>query len=548
MATMSRPAAQPINAEEEFRPSLGCQPPDHPFNKQWQIFNSRARILLVSGSRLSGKTWAVLHRVVRHLWETPGARVGIFAKSKGLAKEGGSWQDLCERTIPEWVNAGLVTPTGMPFEITTKDKDGTPGPKTDGETRSAYIRVRNYYGGESEARLFSIDNDHDVASKVKNKSFSMIYFIELSMFKDRRILSTTLLQLRMPHLKPKKGEPDIYHQWIADTNPDEDLGDQSWFYDEFYRKRMATRDPKDRLGQYYDWMEVVEMFTNDNPYATEQERIILEGSCEGDPALFDSYVLGIHGQAGRKRDRWFAPWFSKNAHVIGGGEGEGDQIDVQKSSVVAYGGWDIGSSVNHAAVLLDRWYVQVDTGLKDSNGQPIFREVSYWGVLDEVVSINERIGLGELTQEVMRKMQAIERAHGGALHWIHWSDDSALNVWRASSSTYDYLEVMAASNDQITLQGAEKPDGSVRSRVQILQRLLKENRIFISARCEKVIAMLEGCQKGEKDKEYVRWDEHKHVFDALTYPLFMESREELFDLASKRPRATAANSGLIGVG
>lgn len=477
----------------------------------------------------------------------------MFAKSKGLAKEGGSWQDLVERTIPEWIENGVSTKTGEPFEFLTKDQEGVPGPKQDAQTRSAYFKVRNYYNGESECRLFSIHNEDDIASSIKNKSFSMIYIIELSMFKDPRILSITLPSLRMAHLKPSRADQDdTYHMWLADTNPDEDLGDQSWFYNVFYRERLKKRDTSDpkerRLAKYYESMEVIEMFTADNPFVTEQERIELEGSCEGDPALYDSYVLGIHGQAGRKRNRFFAPYFNRASHVIGGeADGGGDQIDVHPTSVGLLGGWDIGSSVNHAAVFLDKRIMQTPDP-RDAEKKRII-EVSYWSVLDEVVSIDERIGLDQLTFEAMEKIREIERKNGRTYTWRHWSDDSAINVFRSHSASYDYLEVQAHSQGEIYLEGVDKPDGSVKARVRLLQMLLKTGRIWISSRCEKTIAMIEGCQRGAKETEYVKWDEHKHVFDALTYPIYMETRSELFDQATGRPQASARDSvAIVGVG
>ncbi|NQU81275.1 MAG: hypothetical protein HQ543_07125, partial [Bacteroidetes bacterium] len=105
---------------------------------------------------------------------------------------------------------------------------------------------------------------------MKNKEFSMIWFIELSMFKDRRILSVTLPSLRLKHLRPKHGEPDTNHQWIADTNPDEELGNKSWFYDEWYVRRLKDftksdnkkeRDRGEQINSYYRNFGLIEMFT-----------------------------------------------------------------------------------------------------------------------------------------------------------------------------------------------------------------------------------------------------------------------------------------------
>lgn len=296
------------------------------FGKQLDVFNSTARILLVSGSRKSGKTYAVLERVIRHMWETPGARVGIFAKSKGLAKEFGSWQDLIEKHVPGWIEAGIESPDGKyRFEFTTFDSEGVPGVKQDGQTRTAFFRIRNMYGGESEARLFSIEHDQEVESKVKNKVFSMVYFIELSAFQDKRILTVTLQQLRMDHLRPRDGKPDNNHMWLADTNPDVELGNRSWIYKTFYQDRNKP-NKNDKEQMFFGSMDVLELFHYENPHITQQEVVELEISCEDDPALYDSYVKGIWGDGAQQRGKLLAPYFIRNFHIVG--DDESPQIDV----------------------------------------------------------------------------------------------------------------------------------------------------------------------------------------------------------------------------
>ena len=526
-----------ISDRDVWVPRLGYAPdPQHPFNKQWDIFNTRKRIVLVSGSRKSGKTWAVLHRVARHLWETPGATVGVFAKSVKLAKDGGSWQELVDRTMPEWCDANI----GCDF--TTFDSSGVGGPKTDAVTKTAYFRVRNYWGGESECKLFSIDNDNEVGSKVKNKSFSMIYFVELSMFKDPRILSMTVPQLRMSHLRPPPGKPDTNHQWIADTNPDEDLGNRSWFYKVFYQDRCSTNarlpnesdsDWKDRRD-YYDSMEVIEMFMEENPYLTRQEVIELKMLCRDDQGQYDSHVLGIHGDGGQKRTRHFAALFKPNIHVVGSSEPDGDQIDVNKNTTVLHTGWDIGSASNHAAGIVDIWTSNIG-GVDRSN----------FSVLDEATSFEEHIKIEDFAHEMTGKMDAIEKANKRTFDWVHWSDDTALNVWRPISGTFDYLEIMRATNQRVVLQGVLKPEGSVKTRVRLLRRLLREERIFVSARCVRVIAMLEECRKGDAEKEFVVWDVHKHTFDWLTYIIYMELLSELME-ENQGPKASFHNE-IVGV-
>lgn len=519
---------------EPWRPSLGYpQDPNHPFNKQWDIFNSRKRILLVCGSRKSGKTYGVLHRIARHLWETPGARVGVFAKSIKLAKEGGTWQDFLDYTLPEWCGSGMATQDGTDtFRITTLDKHGEPGCIQDSVTRTQYVKLRNYWGGESEIRLFSIDHDQEVASKVKNKSFSMIYFIELSMFKDKRVLTVTLPSMRMPHLRPRNDEPDTNHQWIADANPDEELGNRSWFYDVWYKERIK---PDHKYPRFQSSLGLIEMFSADNPYCTKQELEELEASCDGDQALYDSYVLGIHGDGGQKRNRHFAQFFIPKVHIIGENN---ETIAISPNTDTLRCGWDMGSSVNHAAGINEKRIVRIRG-----------TDVIVWNKIDELVTLREDITIGEFAIEFLAKMDAIEKEYGRKFEWIHYSDDTAMNVMRATTASFDYLEVLAATDGRITLTGVEKAPGSVRSRVALLRRLLRENRYFIGARCVKTRLMIEECKKGDTATEFVMQDEHKHVFDETTYPIIAESAEDLEAAASSRPNARKTQgSEIISVG
>lgn len=496
--------------EEPWMPKL--------FGKQWGVFNSRARIVLVEGPRLSAKTWAVLHKLMRHMWETPGAQVGIFAKTKTVAKDLGVWNDLTTFIIDEWLQANIG------LEWVSRSREGDGGPNQDGATRTPFFSIRNYYGGVSECRLFSLDYEGDVAAKVKQKRFSMIYFPELSVFKDPKVLAITLMSLRMPHLTPPDNKPDIYHQWIADTNQDEVLGKSSWIYQTFHVAKDQGKHPNPIVGRYLERMEVHYLHWKDNPFVTQEQIDDLYGSTYLDPNLHQAHYEGIWPDGTSIKGRHLVSFFNPPVHIIGGSTPEeGDQIEVAANSVELFTGWDIGM-VNHAALILDRWFRTI----KDRNGNEV--EQSCWSVLDENVVIGDRIeGLSTFTHEFMDKMEEIEKAAGREFLWVHYCDSSATTVWRPSTESYDAMEIQAASNGQIKLIGVEKPDGSLRARVRILKMLLQQNRIFFSSRCVYCKKMLE--KLGESPKEYIITDENKHPFDALTYVLITECSRELLSEA-----------------
>jgi len=155
----------PKDADGNWYPDL--------FPKQLEVVNSQARTLLVEGPRLSGKTTATLHRIVRHLWETPDARVAMFSRTIKNSKEGGTWSLLHDVVLKEWIEAKI----GLHY--TTRSAEKRPGFKLDSLSRTLYFRISNVHGGESTCMLFSLDHDPDIEDKAKEMEFSMVYFSEL---------------------------------------------------------------------------------------------------------------------------------------------------------------------------------------------------------------------------------------------------------------------------------------------------------------------------------------------------------------------------------
>lgn len=470
--------------------------------------------ILASGARYTGKTIGVIHRIIRHMFDTRGARVAMFSKTIKVATAGGSWVDLIEILEDEWIKAGIT-------EFTTHDPTTKqPGPRREINTRTIHFKIRNRHGGESELILFSLEHDHEVKAKLKNTRFSCIWFLEFALFNDPNIFKVSMMQLRMRHLKPWE------HMFIADTNPSED-GEDHWIYKLWYQRRMDDTDESAR--EYFKSLRLIEFFLEDNPFLSAEQMTWIKSLYGDDPGEYKREVEGKWVKGHGNKGKHFAAVFKPEVHIIGSLEPnapEGDQIDCLPTTEVLHTGWDLGSSVNHAAVILEKRTAIVRQGVNTV-------EQSYWCALDELVSINERMQIDEFTQEFFQKMLDLEGRHKKQYDWIHWSDDTALNVPRATGQGFDALEVQLAvqavskGTRDIDLQAVEKPSGSVRNRVKILKRLIRENRFFVSARCVRIKAMLEECKQGTKQTEFVAWNEHKHVFDAVTYPILMETGDEL---------------------
>jgi hypothetical protein len=132
---------------------------------------------------------------------------------------------------------------------------------------------------------------------------------------------------------------------------------------------------------------------------------------------------------------------------------------------------------------------------------------------------------------MLGKMEALEQHIGRPVVWRHWSDESALNRWRASSGAIDQLIVHAASNGKIRLEGCPKEPNSVIKRMSLLKRLMIKNQFYVSAQCANLIDTFTNLRKNMKAgmAGVAVGDPLKHVLDALTYGLTMETWDEMQD-------------------
>jgi hypothetical protein len=509
----------PVDSQGRWQPTL--------FDRQLDVFNSYARVLLVTGPRLGGKTIAICHRICRHLWETDGARIGFFCRTLKTSKQSGSWALLNGPVLHEWF-ANL----DMRY---TSFSGHTPGQKVDGITRLPFFKVNNIHGTESEAMLFSLDNDDEVEAKLKEMEFTMIFFSELDKFGDRRVLTVALPSLRKGNVTFEE------RQWLADCNPAEE-GDASWIYRVFYRERQMSY-PDYLLAQkaedlpllseedftaFYRQMTVIEMLPKDNPFADPRQLQEIRVACAGDAGLYARHVEGKWVWGGGDSSRHFrALWGDGSRHLVEGSHCEGPEEEwvVAVPSVNCYeliSGHDLGD-VNKASVIIEKYTV---------GGKSCFC------ILDELVRIGETMSNEDFTVEFMEKIEALEAIAGKRFNLDQaWSDRSSIERYSASSDAYPYQEVMAASRGRIILQAVRKAQShnSIRLRVSEMKRLLIEGRIKVSAHCTATISMFKNLRKGKalvthhgkSSYEWVVWDRSKHVFDAISYAILATLSEEV---------------------
>lgn len=506
--------------------------------KQVEIFNCFKRCVLVVGGRRTGKSIGVEHRVMRHLWETPGARVALITKTNKVGKEGGVWADMIEMIIPEWLASNMEGKTSLPLEYVSEVK-GVPGPRTDAATRTSTFRIRNIYGGESELIHLSLDNVGEVEAKFKGTRYSMIWFSELSEFDSLNVFTCTLQSLRI-------GSEET-QQLICDTNPAVE-GEESWIYQLWYvrvRQKQAPedfvsgirllnekhqndpdhvpQDPQTAWDKYRSQFIAIEVKLEDNPFLTDNEQFELIGSNIGmNPGDYDRNVLGKWSKGFGHRGRLFSDIIVESIHFIA------PSIDIDPSTFQLFCGWDIGG-VNNAFVILEMRLIE---------------EKPVWCVIDEVVTIDEKISTEQFTFLCLDKIVRLETFYHRSFEWIHWSDDTALNMFRPGSQDgYDAAIVHRVSNGLITLAAADKPKTSVETGIAMIRRAFRENRFYVGKNCPKTIEMLinisEGKTKPVDDSEY------KHPFDAIRYPVYMETRKREANLA---PRPKSVERALISIG
>lgn len=480
--------------------------------KQIDIFNAGTiedgfkRYILVDGGRLNGKTVGVAHRVFRHLWETPGARFGIVSKTYKAAKQGGVWADLTDIAAPVWINPEqpLMGETGMPMEYTSRNGVGV-GPAMDPLTRTPYFRVRNMYGGESECYLISLDNDNEIEQKLKSTRWSGLWISELSNFESRIVFDLSILQLRMFHLSAEQ------HIWIADTNPPE-IGEDAWFYKLWYEEIIQENHPRPGFQKA---LRHIHVKLEDNiAYLSPIQVDALKGTYANDPGEYARHVDGEYVKGHGTLDKHFADVIIPDIHYIE------PAIGVDKTTDTLYTGWDPGD-INHSGHILER---------------RIVNDVAYWMVLEEVVVVGDRLRIEDFAYMMWEKMLALQHFYKKQFEFVHWADDTAVNAFRSQSGGYDADAIFKATNGNVLLQGAAKPDGSVRDSVRILRRFLRDERLFVGRNCPQTIDMLEGLRVSKDPKVVVDDGPLKHPFDSLRYPIYMVER--LNFMADSTPRGS----------
>lgn len=497
------PERSPKKAKEE--PPPGWEPELNP--TQRLIFHDASPFILSHGEKGSGKSIGAEHKLVRHCYEnwdalgliiTPSIRTGKF----------GVIHDLETLILPAWTEGiGL---------------DWLPS-KLDPNTKDRVLKIANRFGDWSTILQISIPYEEAIEARIKGIHPSFCLADELTDCNGRGYF--TLITAQMNRRRHIHGP----QQYVATCNP---KGPSNWVYQVFFEepvdKVTGERDPN---------FAVYHVPFRENSHRPEMAKYIetLERAVRADPIARARLIEGkwIEQPTG---DSLFRNQFRPDRHIVGDEKAGTGLLPVKGLPCVW--GYDLGQVYN-AAVLLQ--YVPLKNG-------PI------WMVLDEVVHLREKITYRQMASEIVERMLEWNKVTGTKIPWEHVADNSAVNQWRpGGQGSFDSYEFEKEYNragllhglPQMRMRGAPKGSGSVGMRVRLVQGLLTNDSILVSAQCrhtKEMLMMLESEKNTDDLRPRKTVAGHIHVWDAMSYPIIANEIGGL--VASNEP----AVAGIISVG
>lgn len=478
--------------------------------KQFEIFNDRHRYLLVHGPRKSGKTFGIIHKVIRHAFDVNGAMVAIVCKTIKNAKSAGVWV-LLERMLNYWADPT----TGCPgFAIVE-------GPKMAGDSKMSFVRIRNRHGGVSEIQCHSMERSNEVEAKFKGPAYSMFWLSEFDQYCDANAFDILCDALRMTPLVPYED-----HQIICDCNPPE-TGEDNWIHDKWFK--FKDRDPESEDDKiFWDGLHRILVNIDDNPQLHDKERRELVARYKKRPNLYARFILGQWKQD--ITDGHFSDLWDADLHVMGNAdspnESEWEVVLPTEACTSLLTGWDIGDSKNHSFHILEKT-IHVVKVTDPKTNQLVDRFLVSFSVLDEFAILRTFMSVKEFTEKCMKKMDVwekfiLKRNPTAQMQWRHWSDTSAFD-FKASANSSDAAIVYETSGDRIVLQPAPKYAGSRHDRVNLIGELLSQQRLLISAQLSYTKSMMVNLRKGTTAAEFIKDDDWRHGFDSMSYPIIAEA-------------------------
>ena len=485
--------------EELWSPSLS--------GSQQELFESPAKYILAYGERASGKTFVLGgHKLVRHAYENFNALCLVIVGVKSQATQGGVWHKLQTEILPEWKE-------GLGLEHTDEKMDLQKAP---------YIDVQNRYGGWSRISLMSAPYGNILTDRIKGIEPSYVFVDELTNLESPAYFNAIVQQLG------RRQGIEGCQQYCAACNPS---GPSHWVYKRFFES------PYDSEGNYNKDYHVVHVKIAENVanlpegYYERVMEAVSNDHIEAQRMLEGKWVDRPSGES------ILAPYYNKNLHVVG----DSKKGIVPNADFPVIIGYDPGA-VNNACIFMQNL---------------VGSEKSIWTVFDELVTINKKIPYTMLIPLIYRKMKYWNDLVGKKFKYVHISDNSAFNQYRAKTGSYDVRDFEEISKgkcepfglEPIRMKAAPKFAGSVEGRVRLMIAKLVQEEIIVSAQCNEVIKSIRHLSsEKQKDGKYdptlglkPKRSVYIHAFDALTYPIMY------FDVKSTTPYANVQSSSIIEI-
>lgn len=470
--------------------------------KQLEIFNEYHRYVLIHGPRMSGKTFGIVHKVIRHAFDVNGAMAAVICKTLKNAKSAGVWFLIC-RALAYWEKFCHG------FKIIE-------GPKTTGDTKLSFVKIRNRHGTISEIQCHSLEHAQEVEAKFKGTSYSLFWLSELDQYCTEHAFDILCDALRMTPFIPFE-----QHQIIADCNPP-DTGPNNWMHDKWFKFKDSKEGEDDEDTQIArGHLHRILVMIDDNPQLDPNAKRDLISRYKRRKKWFARFIEGKWEED--ITDGHFSDVWDADIHVVGKVDCPDDEREIlvpTPQCATLLTGWDLGSSKNHSFHIIEK----IVTEVPGTN-----RKIISFSILDELVVIREHISIAQFTEAALAKMDFWEKwmkdHHNIEIKWRHWSDTSAFE-YSAKSNTTDAALVAEASNDRIHLAAAPKYRNSNRDKVKLLWQLLFEGRMHVSAQLEATKKMFTNLREGGA-AEYVKEDDHKHPFDTVAYPIMAEAPADM---------------------
>lgn len=470
------PAHKPKTTGDGWKPDLNIT--------QQLVFDDPARFILLHGEKGSGKSVIGGHVDVRHAYEARDGLVLLVSPSIRTGNEG-IWHDLLTLVLPAWKEG---------FGLEYSDS------KLDPNTKDRHIWIGNQHGGWSKILLMSIPHASMVNARIKGPAPSLVHVEEITDCEGREYFTGPNAQIG------RRRDVGVPQQFIATCNA---KGPSHWVYKVFFEesidKSTGERDP--RYSVYHipvaenihrlppGYVEnLFEIYKNDNI----QLRRLIHGEWIDMPsgkAIFkDDWNVQLHFKGDAPRKMFLHP--VKNY-----------PIDV---------GLDPGP-VNFA--------ISFQQTLPTSEGKLLSI------IFDEINHVGKPTPYRVVVAEILRRMAFWNDVEDCTFNYDFSCDEAAFNQVRGDGRM-DYVTIQDLSRDEtgyprILLRACPKGSDSVPAAVRMVQAMLQDGELVVSAKCPKTKDAFEHLEselvpEGKYDPQAgfrPKRSPHLHQFDAVRYAL-----------------------------